>query len=254
MAPAPLPTAIATPAALPVPEPSILQSPWLWALLGAGGTALAGMAAWLLLRRRRPSAEEPVEELAPAPAAPPPASAAPPRPAPAPSAPLSEPFELGIQPLALQLGEREIVLDLELLIANRTAYSADAVRIATAMISANADQDAQIAGFQASSQFLQAAAPFDLAAGAGGRMPVRLTLPRAHLNVVAVSGRPMFVPLVLIGVHWRGGLAVRRFGASFMVGAGGQGGKLGPVWLDRPRPTGPLTVSRYLPRIRDVAA
>lgn len=243
------PPVLATPAASPA-TPSAQQPPWLWALLGAAGTALAGTAAWLLLRRRRPVAEE-AAELAPAPFVPPPAPVAPPPPraAPAPvAAPAGEPFELAIQPLGLQLGEGEMVLDLELLIANATGNPADAVRVSTVLISANADQDAQIAAFQANSQLIQATEPFDLAAGAGGRMPVRLTLRRAHVHVVTVSGRPMFVPLVMIAIHWRGGLAVRRFGASFMIGTGGQGGKLGPIWLDRPAPRAGLAATRYFRR------
>jgi len=76
-------------------------------------------------------------------------------------------------------------------------------------------------------------------------MPVRLAIPRSGVNVVQVSGRPMFVPIVLIDLRWRGGLSIRRFGADFMLGTAGQGDKLGPIWLDRPAPSGALAAHRY---------
>jgi hypothetical protein len=93
-----------------------------------------------------------------------------------------------------------------------------------------------------------AGTPFDLAPGAGGRMPMRLALPRELIHVVEVAGRPMFVPLVMIELKWRAGISIRRFGADFMVGTAGQGGKVGLIWLDRNQQARELAATRYLPR------
>jgi hypothetical protein len=183
----------------------------------------------------------------PAPAAPRPhAPVAPPLPKPVAPTP-SEPFEVQLRPLRLELGDRDIALDFELLVGNAQASAAENIRASLALITASPDQDRHIAGFHASAMIDQAGPPFDLAAGASGRMPFRLALPRELLHVVEVTGRPMFVPLLMVDLRWRAGLSIRRFGADFMIGTPGQGEKLGPIWLDRPAPT-QLTATRYLAR------
>ena len=257
---APLPTPVATtapaPAASAAPEPRPSGTPaWLWALLGAGGTLVVGAAAWLLLRRRKtePFEEEIVEAPAPPPVPPvpvaPPAGLSPPAPPPAPT---GEPFEIALNPLRLEVGEGEVVLELELLVGNLQAVAAEHVRVSLAMMSANPQQDAMAVGFHGAVPGNTAAPPFDLAPGKGGRMPVRLALPRENVHVVDLGGRPIFVPMVLVDLRWRGGLSIKRFGADFMVGTAGQGGKLGPIRLDRAVPAGPLAATRYV--AREVAA
>ncbi|TGX37569.1 hypothetical protein E5A74_19670 [Sphingomonas naasensis] len=230
---------------------------WLWALLGAAATGLA-FGAVLLLRRRREDAADagfeaaPVAAAPPVPAAParpvaPPPGIAPPAPAPA-AAPSGEPFEIALRPASIEVSERDVLLDFELLIGNLQASAAENIRLTMAMMSANPDQDRQIAGYHASPMVDPAGAPFDLAAGAGGRMPARLALPRELIHVVEIQRRPMFVPLVMIELKWRAGISIRRFGADFMVGTPGQGSKLGPIWLDRNQQANQLNATRYLPR------
>ena len=140
------------------------------------------------------------------------------------------------------------MLDFELLIGNIQGSAAENIRVLMAMMSANPEQDRNIAGYHANPLVDSAGAPFDLAAGAGGRMPVRLALPRELIHVVEIHGRPMFVPMVMIEVKWRAGISIRRFGADFMVGTPGQAGKLGPIWLDRNQQASQLTATRYFPR------
>lgn len=256
-APAPVTTApqpVAT--AAPAGEPASSVPPWLWAAAGAGGTALLGLGGWLLLRRRRreEDAEERFESV-PVETAPPPPPVQPPpglKPAAAPAPEpvrsvlqAGEPFELALQPHRIAFGEDDVLLEFELLIGNLSGASADNIRVAFAAMSAHAQQDAVIAGFHGGPPGEPGGAPFDLPAGGGGRMPVRLAIPRSGVNVVEVSGRPMFVPIVLIDLRWRGGLSIRRFGADFMLGTAGQGDKLGPIWLDRPAPSGALAAHRY---------
>lgn len=248
----PAPIATTAPASTP---PASVTAPWLWALLGAGATALAGFGAWLLLRRRRPvydEAEE-SEEAAPVPepAAVPPPPVAPP-PGLAARRASTDPFEIVLNPLRIQLGEREVLLDFELLIGNATGAAAENVRLALVAISANPQQDALVAGFHRGPPGDPIGTPFDLPADGGGRMPVRLVLPRERIHVVTVGRRPMFVPMVLVDLRWRAGLGIRRFGTAFMLGAAGQGGKIGPIWLDRAAPAGPLAATRYA--VKDAVA
>jgi hypothetical protein len=273
--PAPTPVATSTAAAAPAPEPSPVATPssvqavptatqsaqtpgWIWMLAGAAASALALGGLWALQRRRRRDGEEEAELTAadeiPAPApAPQPRVAPPPGIAPSPAAPASalpsgEPFEILVRPARVEVTEREVLLDLELLVGNRQSAQAENVRAALALISASPDQDRAIAGYHATPLAQPSAAPFDLASGAGARMPVRLSLPREHIHVVQVGGRPMFVPLMMVELKWRAGISIRRFGADFMIGTAGQGAKLGPIWLDRVQPTAPLAATRYLSR------
>lgn len=254
-------TAVPQPAATaaPVAVPGSSTQPWIWAVSGAGAVALLGLGGWLLLRRRREEDEEeaffeeapvaappPPRPIQPPPGLAPPAPVPPPMPVPA--AQGGEPFELALRPHRIAFGENEVVLEFELLIGNLSGASADNIRVAFAAMSAHAQQDAVIAGFHGGPPGEPGGAPFDLPAGGGGRMPIRLAIPRSGVNVVEVSGRPMFVPIVLIDLRWRGGLSVRRFGADFMLGTAGQGDKLGPIWLDRPAPGGPLAAHRYAAR------
>ncbi|MEP9359905.1 hypothetical protein [Sphingomonas sp. KR3-1] len=251
--PAPLPQPVATSAAA---EPAPATPPWIWAAAGAGGTALLGFGAWLLFSlRRRDEDEEAVFEPEPIVAAPPPpvtpprglTPAAPVSP-PAPVASGSAPFELQLNPHRIAFAEREVLLEFELLVGNASGALAENIRIAFAAMSAHARQDEVIAGFHGGPPGTPGGEPFDLPAGGGARMPVRLAIPREGVNVVQVSGRPMFVPIVLIDLRWRGGLSIRRFGLDFILGTAGQGDKLGPIWLDRPAPSGPLAAHRYFAR------
>jgi len=259
------PIATAAPEAAAVPE----TAPWIWAAAGAGGTALLGLGGWFLFGRRRREDEEeaasfevePVSVPAPPVQAPPGLGrTAPPTPAPTP-APVSppvrtaapqprsnDPFELGVDPHRIIFAENEILLEFDLLIGNASGAAAENIRVAYAAMSAQPRQDEVIAGFHGGPPGEPAGQPFDLPAGGGGRMPVRLAIPRAGVNVVEVGGRPMFVPIVLVDLRWRGGLSIRRFGADFILGTAGQGDKLGPIWLDRPAPIGQLAANRYLAR------
>lgn len=259
----PSPIATAAPApALPAPVVPATQPAgtpgWLWMLIGAGATALVFGGIWALQRRRRAGELEEYEAAAPAPALPPPAMPArpvgpppgiAPKAAPPPAAaPSGEPFEIILRPARIEVTERDIVLECELLIGNTQASAAENVRVNMAMMTASPDQDRNIAGFHANPMVDPAGTPFDLAAGAGGRMPMRLALPRELIHVVEVAGRPMFVPLVMIELKWRAGISIRRFGADFMVGTAGQGGKVGLIWLDRNQQARELAATRYLPR------
>lgn len=272
VAPAGTPVAVPTPIATAAPAPAA-SAPvasatqpagtpgWLWMLIGAGATALVFGGIWALQRRRRAGEPEvyetPAAALAPPvpppamparPVGPPPGlapKAAPPPPAAAPS---GEPFEIILRPARIEVTERDIVLECELLIGNTHASAAENIRVTMAMMTANPDQDRNIASFHANPMVDPAGTPFDLAAGAGGRMPVRLALPRELIHVVEVAGRPMFVPMVMIELKWRAGISIRRFGVDFMVGTAGQGGKVGLIWLDRNQQARELAATRYLPR------
>ena len=129
--------------------------------------------------------------------------------------------------------------ELILTVRNIGRENAANVRIRPGIISANPDQGPQMEAFHAASALGGSAfQPFALARGDEQQVPIRLTMPQEAIHVVTVSDRPMFMPIVMIDVGWRGGLSLKRMGADFMVGiepaAGAPGdGRLGPFWLDR---------------------
>lgn len=147
-----------------------------------------------------------------------------------------------------------MLLEFELLLGNRQASAAENIRLGFALMSARPDQDQYLAAFHANPMADPNGQAFDLTSGAGGHLPVRLALPREQIHLVEMGDRSIFVPIVMIDIRWRAGISIRRFGADFMVGTPGQGGKLGPFRLDRSQPGGPLAAARYLPRASSAAA
>lgn len=166
-----------------------------------------------------------------------------------------EPIAIEFYPRSIEVSDQGAVLDFEIELRNLSGGQADGLKVSLLLASANPEQDALIASFQASSALPAAGPPVDLPAGEGGRVPGKLAIEAERIHVVHVGGRPMFVPLFLIDVRWRGGLSLRRHGAAFMVGTAGQGGKLGPIWLDRgAQRVGGLSATRYQAQARPVAA
>jgi hypothetical protein len=147
------------------------------------------------------------------------------------------------------------VLAFEMMLLNASGASADGLKIALLMGSANPGQDALIAGFHATPAVPLAGPPVDVPAGEGGRIPGTLLLEAERIHVVKVGERPMFVPIVMIDLRWRGGLTLRRQAVDLMVGTTGQGGKLGPIWLDRgTQRQSNLAAARYFVRAVPEAA
>ena len=242
-----VPDPVATPAPAPVVEGQGV--PWLWILIGAAMASVLVALGWLLGRRRR---AEPVEQVvAAAPqrpaAAPPPPLASPPRPAPRPTPP-AEPVMVELRPIAIELTDGGAMLDFEIVVANGTPAQIEGLRVAYGLMSASQIQDELITSFHMT-QLAPVAEPFSLAAREGMRIPGRVGLAPDRINIVEVGGRPMFVPLLMIDLRWRAGLSVKHQSIDFMVGMGGQGDKLGPIWLDKgaQRHTR-LNASRYFPK------
>ena len=260
-----------TPAPAPAqaaPAPSSGFPLWGWGL-GVLALTLCGAGAFFLSRKRRlVEAEEapaPAFEALPVrPATPPgPADAAkrlatPPAPEPkptesvrpqfvqrpAPPTPVPPPapaqagqpaLAVALRPISGGIVNGEAVVQVEMGVTNHSGSRAEEICAVLAMISASPSQDGMIAGFHAGARAMPPSLrPFTLAPGESCRLTAELRLAEDRLHVVTVGGRPMFVPIVMIGLRWRGGLSLRSQGEAFMVGTGdGADGKLGPFWIDR---------------------
>lgn len=174
-----------------------------------------------------------------------------PRPQPARPQVAPEPIQSQLVVERLELGREGVIIDFQLLL--NAPEGAQGARAAIAMISASADQDAQIAAYHARPPVGAAQGPFDLPRGEPRRLNGQIMLPSDRINVVQLGGRPMFVPIVIVDLRWNAGLSVRQHGADYMVGTEGTGGKLGPIWLDK-QFEGVLATSRYVPKLPVAAA
>lgn len=144
-------------------------------------------------------------------------------------------LKLEFQPLRAGIDDGQPIVELQLTLRNQGPETATAIRIRPALISASPEQEQVMQAFHAAGTLGGSAVqPFTLAPGEQQAVPLRLTMPADAIHVVTVSDRPMFVPVVMIDIAWRGGLSLKRLGADFMVGIQpAQGGRLGPIWLDR---------------------
>lgn len=257
----PQPTVAETPVPVATPAPAPAQQggvPWLWILTGAAMASLLVVLGWLLGRRRRPVPRpEPVAAPPPPAVIPPRAPMAPPPPAPRPAqrpAMPPEPVAVELRPIAIDLTDSGAVFEFELVVGNATVGGMDGMRVAYGLMSASEQQDELSAAFHAS-QLPPVADPFDLASRSGVRIPGKVGLSPERIYIVTVGGRPMFVPILLIDLRWRSGLNLRHQSSDFMIGIGGQGEKLGPIWLDKgaQRHTR-LNASRYYPKPVTAAA
>jgi len=158
------------------------------------------------------------------------------------------PFQVHVATAALAMYEDIVAFDLEVEVVNVQPGPAEGLRVALALISASPDQDLQRAAFHAGPPPQLSADPIALMPAGRARIPVRLTLRRDQLHVIALGGRPMFVGMLLCDLRWRGGLSVHRYGADFLLGAAGQGARPGPIWLDRPTPRA-LSAIAYTPQV-----
>ena len=159
-----------------------------------------------------------------------------------------------LRPIAIELADTGAMLDFEITVANASPAMIEGLRVAYGLMSASQIQDELIASFHMT-QLPPVADPFSLAPRAGMRIPGRVGLAPDKINIVDVGGRPMFVPILLIDLRWRSGLSLKHQGSDFMVGMGGQGDKLGPIWLDKGAQRHErLNANRYFPRPVSVAA
>lgn len=153
-----------------------------------------------------------------------------------------------LRPIAVELSDGGAVLDFEIVVANASPAPIEGVRVAYGLMSASQIQDDLITSFHMT-QLPPVAEPFNLAPRAGIRIPGKVGLAPDKINIVDVGGRPMFVPLLMIDLRWRAGLSVKHQSCDFMVGMGGQGDKLGPIWLDRGAQRHErLNANRYFPK------
>ena len=245
------------PAAEPAPEPAaepdggFLDSWWPYLLLL--GLALAGFAAFRLVRRREAEEPEvapkgvsiadlvgaaPAEEAPePEPAAAPLAAPVPPPPAPAPARPEARPLlELHFAPDRAVATDSHAEINYALTIRNVGETTARNIFIEAQMFNADARQDEEIGAFFADpSPERSAAAPRLLAPGDHLVFRGTVRMPRESAREIMVRDRRLFIPSVAFTVLYAWGLErTGQTSMSYIVGRETQppADKMAPFRLD----------------------
>lgn len=176
-------------------------------------------------------------------ASPPPPPPAP-RPTAAPVVPLPTPsprpranggglgFILNAQRITVSM--TQLMLEFELIAENHTDVAVTSLDVATAMLTAHAGQDDQIA------RFFEERPPSPSTALEVGPHTARglngkLSMPLGQVNPVETGGRSYCVPIMMIDARytWADGREERK-SVAFVMGKGAQdANKLGPIFLDR---------------------
>lgn len=219
-APAPLPAPIAPPP-VPTPKPAAASDP--------------GLPKGLITTRIPPIGRA---------SSPPPPPAPAPQPFAAPVVPLPPPaqrpranggglgFILNAQRITVSM--TQLMLEFELIAENHTDVAVASLDVATAMLTAHAEQDAQITRFFAErpdSPTTALEVGPQMARGLNGK----LSMPLAQVNPVETGGRSYCVPIMMIDARytWADGREERK-SVAFVLGKGAQdASKLGPIFLDR---------------------
>ena len=234
---APLP-ASATPSELPPPdtlasEHKLLLWPWLLAalMLGAGGAFL-----FWRNRSREAFAGGPQFDAFVGPDATPAPRPAPPK-APPPPSPgivstrLRPWIEIGFRPGRCIIEDDKVTFEFQLGLQNSGSVPARAVLAEASLMNAGPYQDDEISAFYGSP------------VGEGERIAVipplktvwvntKVVAPRANVQLIEISGRQVFVPLIAFNALYNWGAGEGQTSASYLLGRDTKGEKLAPFRLD----------------------
>ncbi|WP_265569940.1 hypothetical protein [Sphingomicrobium nitratireducens] len=221
------------------PESAFVTWWWIAALLAAGAAGY-----WWFSRRKReelafegPSIAERVAAPLPEPA---------PAPAPAPAQPATSGListrilpELHVEARATRatLTESELLIDYDLMIANRGAGAARAPTIDVALIMAGARQDQAIEAFLGHPDLGKGKPPAPVIepySDIALRGTARLALAQAQIAVV--EGRQLLLPMLAFAIRHAGQSPAEKPAARgvFLVGRkGGEGGRMAPLRADK---------------------
>jgi hypothetical protein len=237
-APEPRPTSSPTPVATKdTAAPADVERDQGFALWWIGGLAvLAAIALIASLRGRRSSRHEVetemVESVAPMPAPP----ALSPVPVPVPDEPATRArLGLMLRPTRAGFNMLSATVEAELTVVNTGDAPAADIRIALVLLSAHAEQGAEIADHSTRPIARPAVPAFALLPGETRVARVVVALPRDSIRPLTAGNRPMFVPVVAANCRYStdgtNGQAVQ----SFVIGIErDDAAKLAPFWLDQP--------------------
>ncbi len=140
-----------------------------------------------------------------------------------------------LRPLRAGLNLLSATVECELVVTNTGTASAEAIRTGVALLTAHADQDQDLAQFNAAPVVRPVAPPFALAPGETRTIRTVTAIAKEAIRTMTAANRPMFVPVVAINILYVTAGDEAQTARAWVVGIERvDSAKLAPFWLDAP--------------------
>ncbi len=140
-----------------------------------------------------------------------------------------------LRPLRAGLNLLSATVECELVVTNTGTASAEAIRTGVALLTAHADQDQDLAQFNAAPVMRPVAPPFTLAPGETRTIRTVTAIAREAIRTMTAANRPMFVPVVATNILYVTAGDEAQTARAWVVGIERvDSAKLAPFWLDAP--------------------
>jgi len=140
-----------------------------------------------------------------------------------------------LRPLRAGLNLLSATVECELVVTNTGTASAEAIRTGVALLTAHADQDQDLAQFNAAPVVRPVAPPFALAPGETRTIRTVTAIAREAIRTMTAANRPMFVPVVATNILYVTAGDEAQAARAWVVGIERvDSAKLAPFWLDAP--------------------
>jgi len=140
-----------------------------------------------------------------------------------------------LRPLRAGLNLLSATVECELIVTNTGTASAEAIRTGVALLTAHADQDQDLAQFNAAPVVRPVAPPFALAPGETRTIRTVTAIAREAIRTMTAANRPMFVPVVATNILYVTANDEAQMARAWVVGVERvDSPKLAPFWLDAP--------------------
>ena len=140
-----------------------------------------------------------------------------------------------LRPLRAGLNLLSATVECELVVTNTGTAPAEAIRAGVALLTAHADQDMDLAQFNAAPVVRPVAPPFALAPGETRTIRTVTAIAREAIRTMTAANRPMFVPVVAANILYATAGDDAQTARAWVVGIERtDSAKLAPFWLDGP--------------------
>lgn len=155
-------------------------------------------------------------------------------PPPPPAAPRAR-VSCDLRPLRAGLNLLSATVECELVVTNTGTAPAEAIRTGVVLLTAHADQDTDLARFNAAPIGRPATPPFALAPGESRTIRTVVAIARDAIQTMTAANRPMFVPVVATNILYATAGDDAQTTRAWVVGIERvDSAKLAPFWLDAP--------------------
>ncbi|MDQ0836343.1 hypothetical protein [Sphingomonas faeni] len=140
-----------------------------------------------------------------------------------------------LRPLRAGLNLLSATVECEMVVTNTGTAPAEGIRAGIALLTAHADQDVDLAAFNAAPVVRPASAPFALAPGETRTIRTVTAIARDAIRTMTAANRPMFVPVVATNILYATAGDDAQTARAWVVGIERvDSAKLAPFWLDAP--------------------